>query len=41
MDVPEGFDPVLILVLNLAGTFVFGLSGGMAGVRARSTCSAS
>lgn len=35
MDVPEGFDPVLILVLNLAGTFVFGLSGGMAGVRAR------
>lgn len=35
MDVPEGFDPVLILVLNQAGTFVFGLSGGMAGVRAR------
>jgi uncharacterized membrane protein YeiH len=30
-----GFDPTLILVLNLAGTFVFGLSGGMAGVRAR------
>jgi hypothetical protein len=34
MDVPEGFDPVLILVLNLAGTFVFGLSGGLAAVRA-------
>ena len=30
-----GFDPTLILVLNLAGTFVFGLSGGLAGVRAR------
>ncbi len=30
-----GFDPKLILVLNLAGTFVFGLSGGLAGVRAR------
>ncbi|MFZ1996123.1 MAG: trimeric intracellular cation channel family protein [Solirubrobacteraceae bacterium] len=30
-----GFDPNLILVLNLAGTFVFGLSGGLAGVRAR------
>ena len=29
------FDPTLILVLNLAGTFVFGLSGGLAGVRAR------
>lgn len=29
-----GFDPTLLLVLNLAGTFVFGLSGGMAGVRA-------
>jgi uncharacterized membrane protein YeiH len=28
-----GFDPDLILALNLAGTFVFGLSGGMAGVR--------
>jgi uncharacterized membrane protein YeiH len=28
-----GFD--LLLVLNLAGTFAFGLSGGMAGVRAR------
>lgn len=30
-----GFNPTLILVLNLAGTFVFGLSGGLAGVRAR------
>jgi uncharacterized membrane protein YeiH len=30
-----GFDPMLLLVLNLAGTFVFGLSGGLAGVRAR------
>lgn len=30
-----GFDPTLILVLNLAGTFVFGLNGGLAGVRAR------
>ncbi len=30
-----GFDPTLILWLNLAGTFVFGLSGGLAGVRAR------
>jgi uncharacterized membrane protein YeiH len=28
-----GFDPTLLLVLNLAGTFVFGLSGGLAGVR--------
>jgi uncharacterized membrane protein YeiH len=35
MDVPHGFDPTLILVLNLAGTFVFGLSGGLAAVRAR------
>src|SRR3954468_7099098 len=35
MDVPHGFDPTLILVLNLAGTFVFGLSGGLAGVRAK------
>jgi uncharacterized membrane protein YeiH len=35
VDVPHGFDPTLILVLNLAGTFVFGLSGGLAGVRAR------
>ena len=30
-----GFDPDLILVLNLAGTFVFGLAGGIAGVRKR------
>jgi len=35
VDVPEGFSPTLILVLNLAGTFVFGLSGGLAAVRAR------
>ncbi len=35
MDVPPGFDPTLILVLNLAGTFVFGLSGGLAAVQAR------
>lgn len=31
----RGFDPTLLLVLNLVGTFVFGLSGGMAGVRKR------
>ena len=31
----HGFDPTLILVLNLVGTFVFGLSGGMAAVRAQ------
>lgn len=30
-----GFDPMLLLVLNLAGTFAFGLSGSMAGVRER------
>ncbi|HET7653078.1 MAG TPA: trimeric intracellular cation channel family protein, partial [Acidimicrobiales bacterium] len=38
MDVPpvlHGFDATLLLVLNLAGTFVFGLSGGLAAVRAR------
>src|SRR4051794_27895383 len=35
MDVPHGFDPTLILVLNLAGPFVFGLSGGLAAVRAK------
>jgi uncharacterized membrane protein YeiH len=35
MDVPHGFNPTLILALNLAGTFVFGLSGGLAAVRAR------
>jgi uncharacterized membrane protein YeiH len=29
----HGFNPTLLLVLNLVGTFVFGLSGGMAGVR--------
>jgi uncharacterized membrane protein YeiH len=34
-SVLHGFDPTLLLVLNLAGTFVFGLSGGLAGVRAR------
>jgi uncharacterized membrane protein YeiH len=31
----HGFDPTLLLVLNLAGTFVFGLSGGLAGIQAR------
>ena len=31
----RGFDPTLILVLNLVGTFVFGLSGGMSGVQAK------
>jgi uncharacterized membrane protein YeiH len=31
----DSFDPTLLLVLNLAGTFVFGLSGGLAGVQAR------
>jgi uncharacterized membrane protein YeiH len=31
----HGFDPTLLLVLNLTGTFVFGLSGGLAGVQAR------
>lgn len=38
MGVPpvlQGFDPTLLLVLNLAGTFVFGVSGGLAAVRAR------
>src|SRR5438309_12062188 len=35
MDVPAGFSPTLILGLNLAGTFVFGLSGGLAAVRAK------
>ena len=29
-----GFDPTLLLWLNLLGTFVFGLSGGLAAVRA-------
>lgn len=31
----QGFDPTLLLVLDLAGTFVFGLSGGLAGVQKR------
>src|SRR4051794_27320535 len=35
MDVPRGFDPTLILALNLAGTFIFGLSGGLSAVRAK------
>ena len=35
MDVPRGFDPDLILALNLVGTFVFGISGGLAAVRAK------
>jgi len=35
MDVPRGFDPTLILALNLMGTFIFGLSGGLAAVRAK------
>jgi uncharacterized membrane protein YeiH len=35
MDVPHGFDPTLILVLNLAGTFIFGISGGLAAVRSK------
>ena len=35
MDVPRGFDPTLILALNLIGTFIFGLSGGLAAVRAK------
>jgi uncharacterized membrane protein YeiH len=33
--VVPGFDPTLLLVLSLAGTFAFGLSGGLAGVRFR------
>jgi uncharacterized membrane protein YeiH len=33
MDAEE--EPMLLLVLNLAGTSAFGLSGGMAGVRER------
>lgn len=35
MDLPREFDPTLLLALNLAGTFAFGLSGGLAAVRAR------
>lgn len=31
----KSFDPTTVLVLNLCGTFVFGISGGLAGVRAR------
>src|SRR5262249_37769744 len=33
-DHVTGFDAALILCLNLLGTFVFGLSGGLAAVRA-------
>ena len=35
MDVPQGFEATLLLALSLAGIFVFGLSGGLAAVRAR------
>lgn len=35
MDLTHAFNPSLILALNLAATFVFGLSGGLAAVRAR------
>ena len=28
-------DMMMLLALNLAGTFVFGISGGLAGVRAK------
>lgn len=35
MPVHLALDPVPILALNLAGTFVFGLSGGLAAVRAK------
>src|SRR5437588_633393 len=35
MPVAVDFSPALILALNLLGTFVFGLSGGLAAVRAR------
>ncbi len=31
----HGFNPTVLLVLNLVGTFVFGLSGGIVGVRAQ------
>ena len=31
----NGSNPTLLLILNLSGTFVFGLSGGLAGVQAR------
>jgi uncharacterized membrane protein YeiH len=33
LAVVPGFDPTLLLWLNLVGTFVFGLSGGLAAVR--------
>jgi uncharacterized membrane protein YeiH len=33
--VSDEFNPTLILWLNLLGTFVFGLSGGLAAIRAR------
>jgi uncharacterized membrane protein YeiH len=33
-SVLHGFDPTLLLVLNLCGTFVFGVSGALAAVRA-------
>jgi uncharacterized membrane protein YeiH len=35
VDLTHVVDPTLILVLNLAATFVFGLSGGLAAVRAK------
>jgi len=35
VDLKHAFDPTLILTLNLAATFVFGLSGGLAAVRAK------
>lgn len=38
LDAPailDSFDPTVLLILDLAGTFVFGLSGGIAGARAR------
>ncbi|HEY8318799.1 MAG TPA: trimeric intracellular cation channel family protein [Amnibacterium sp.] len=35
MSVPLILDPAPILALNLAGTFVFGLSGGVAAVKAK------
>lgn len=35
MNDPFGFDPTLLLVLNLTGTFVFAISGGLAAVKAR------
>jgi len=35
VDLNHVVDPTLILSLNLAATFVFGLSGGLAAVRAR------